>query len=299
MVSQALHARGINNRTITATTIDGDRETAINAFKAGTLKCLVNTNILSIGFDAPHVDLIVMLRPTESPGLYYQQAGRGFRTCPGKDSCTILDMAGNMERHGPITTLNQRVSDKAERKGNEGGEAPAKTCEQCQEIVHCAVMTCPNCGHQFAPRPIAKHGTTAADGDPLHGATVWHEVGDCQYSVWPGKDGKPDTLRVDYYEPDMLHKRIASEWVCVQHPPGSYAHTKAMQWLMQRLDYPIANGVIIIGDEEISLTPDNLCAPDICRYIKVPKRIQTKPDGKYVKITDYDLTEVLDDHLPF
>src|SRR6056297_2564122 len=300
MVASALQERNIECMVVTADTPDIERNKAIELFKAGTLKCLVNTNILSIGFDAPHVDLIVMLRPTESPGLYYQQAGRGFRTCEGKDSCTILDMAGNMERHGPITTLNQRVSDNAERKGKGTGEAPAKTCENCREIVHCAVMICPSCGHKFPEKEIAKHGTMAADGDPLHGMAEWHEVGDCQYSPWPGKNGKPDTLRVDYYEANMLHKRITSEWVCVQHPHGSYAHTKAMQWLMQRLNYPIANSMIIVDDEEIPLTPENVSDSDICRYIKVPKRIKTKPDGKYIRIIDHDFTEELtDEDLPF
>ncbi|HBT75681.1 MAG TPA: hypothetical protein DEB39_01870, partial [Planctomycetaceae bacterium] len=48
------------------------------------LKYLVNVNVLTTGFDAPNVDCIVLLRPTASPGLYYQMIGRGFRVHESK-----------------------------------------------------------------------------------------------------------------------------------------------------------------------------------------------------------------------
>lgn len=51
--------------------------------------------VLTTGFDAPHVDLIAILRPTESVSLYQQIVGRGLRLCDGKQDCLILDYAGN------------------------------------------------------------------------------------------------------------------------------------------------------------------------------------------------------------
>lgn len=51
--------------------------------------------MLTTGFDAPHVDLIAILRPTESVSLYQQIVGRGLRLAPGKTDCLILDYAGN------------------------------------------------------------------------------------------------------------------------------------------------------------------------------------------------------------
>jgi DNA repair protein RadD len=51
--------------------------------------------VLTTGFDAPHVDLIAILRPTESVSLYQQIVGRGLRLAPGKTDCLILDYAGN------------------------------------------------------------------------------------------------------------------------------------------------------------------------------------------------------------
>lgn len=50
--------------------------------------------MLTTGFDA-HVDLIAILRPTESVSLYQQIVGRGLRLAPGKTDCLILDYAGN------------------------------------------------------------------------------------------------------------------------------------------------------------------------------------------------------------
>jgi DNA repair protein RadD len=74
---------------------DGDeREEIIAAFKQQKLKFLVNVSVLTTGFDAPHVDVIAILRPTESVSLYQQIIGRGLRLSPGKTDCLILDYTG-------------------------------------------------------------------------------------------------------------------------------------------------------------------------------------------------------------
>lgn len=80
---------------ITGATVSQERTALINAFKARQLKYLVNVAVLTTGFDAPHVDLIAILRPTESVSLYQQIVGRGLRLSPGKKECLILDYAGN------------------------------------------------------------------------------------------------------------------------------------------------------------------------------------------------------------
>ncbi|MDF3919645.1 DEAD/DEAH box helicase [Salinicola salarius] len=80
---------------VTGATPGPERERLIAAFKARELKYLVNVAVLTTGFDAPHVDVIAILRPTESVGLYQQIVGRGLRLSPGKTDCLILDYAGN------------------------------------------------------------------------------------------------------------------------------------------------------------------------------------------------------------
>ncbi|MDI5891531.1 DEAD/DEAH box helicase [Halomonas rhizosphaerae] len=80
---------------VTGETPSAERERIIDAFKARELKYLVNVAVLTTGFDAPHVDLIAILRPTESVSLYQQIVGRGLRLAPGKRDCLVLDYAGN------------------------------------------------------------------------------------------------------------------------------------------------------------------------------------------------------------
>jgi len=75
-------------------TEDKDRDEIIEAFKNRKLKFLVNVSVLTTGFDAPHVDVIAILRPTESVSLYQQIVGRGLRLSPGKEDCLILDYTG-------------------------------------------------------------------------------------------------------------------------------------------------------------------------------------------------------------
>jgi len=86
--------------------VDGDtdkteRERIVRRFKAGELKYLVNVAIYTTGFDAAHVDVVAMLRLTESPGLLQQIIGRGLRLSEGKTDCLFLDYSENIERHFP------------------------------------------------------------------------------------------------------------------------------------------------------------------------------------------------------
>ena len=99
------------------------RDENIAAFKRGEVRAAVNNNVLTTGFDYPAIDLIVVLRPTQSPGLWVQMMGRGTRPFPGKINCKVLDFANNTKRLGPI---NDPVIPKS--KGGGTGEAPVKEC---------------------------------------------------------------------------------------------------------------------------------------------------------------------------
>ncbi|MEH6454165.1 MAG: DEAD/DEAH box helicase [Psychromonas sp.] len=71
------------------------RDQIINDFKQRKIKYLVNVSVLTTGFDAPHVDLIAILRPTASLSLYQQIVGRGLRLFEGKEDCLVMEFAGN------------------------------------------------------------------------------------------------------------------------------------------------------------------------------------------------------------
>ncbi|MDE8603496.1 DEAD/DEAH box helicase [Marinomonas sp. RSW2] len=80
---------------ITGKTKIKQRDALITKFKAKEIKFLVNVSVLTTGFDAPHVDVIAILRPTQSISLFQQIVGRGLRLSPGKKDCLILDYTNN------------------------------------------------------------------------------------------------------------------------------------------------------------------------------------------------------------
>lgn len=120
------------SRIVTGATPKAEREAIIRAFKDRRLKYIVNVSCLTTGFDAPHVDVIAILRATESPGLLQQIIGRGLRLCDGKDDCLVMDYAGNIERHFPTDDVFQ--PDIRARKVKGGGEEMAVACPDCNHI---------------------------------------------------------------------------------------------------------------------------------------------------------------------
>lgn len=81
-------------RIVIGDTEDKERDQIIEDFKNKKFKYLVNVSVLTTGFDAPHVDVIAILRPTESVSLYQQIIGRGLRLDSSKKDCFILDYTG-------------------------------------------------------------------------------------------------------------------------------------------------------------------------------------------------------------
>ncbi len=80
---------------ITGATDNTERDKLIKAFKRKEIKYLVNVSVLTTGFDAPHVDMIAILRPTQSVSLSQQIIGRGLRLSDNKKDCLIIDYTGN------------------------------------------------------------------------------------------------------------------------------------------------------------------------------------------------------------
>jgi DNA repair protein RadD len=98
-----------------------DREIAICQFKRREYKYIVNVDVLTTGFDAPHVDYVVVMRATESASLFEQIIGRGLRLHDDKEHCLISDFAENIERHKlqsdiftPEITARKKSGDSAE-----------------------------------------------------------------------------------------------------------------------------------------------------------------------------------------
>ncbi len=198
------------------------------------LKYLVNVNVLTTGFDAPNIDCVAILRPTMSPGLYYQMTGRGFRLHPNKQNCLILDFGGNALRHGPVDQL--RLPD-APSRGT--GEAPAKECPECLSVIAAGYAHCPDCGYEFPKPERANHDAQASTESVLSGqvSESVYAVRDVLYSVHvkQGADeSAPKTMRVDY---KVGFYQFKSEWVCFEH--SGYARWKAEMWWRARSFDPV------------------------------------------------------------
>ncbi|MEN0057597.1 MAG: DEAD/DEAH box helicase [Bdellovibrio sp.] len=111
-------------RLVVGDTDIGERDEIVSDFKKKKFKYLVNVSVLTTGFDAPHVDVIAILRPTESNSLYQQIVGRGLRLAEGKKDCYILDYTGM--GHDIYTP---EISDRRPNKDT----VPVKvTCPQCE-----------------------------------------------------------------------------------------------------------------------------------------------------------------------
>jgi len=226
--------------TIFGETLGFERQEHIDDFKTGKIKFLVNMNVLTTGFDAPNVDCVILLRPTASPGLYYQMVGRGFRLYETKADCLVLDFANNVMRHGPVDAVKVE-----EAMGGGGGEAPMKICPECRAIILAGLMTCPNCEYPFPKdeEEKDKHESKASEAPILSGQITVdeYEVRDTVFAVHVKKNADmdaPRTLKVTYMY--GLYQKI-SEWVCIEH--SGFARRKAISWWKQRTDCPVPKNI--------------------------------------------------------
>ncbi|MFL1454997.1 DEAD/DEAH box helicase family protein [Marinobacter sp. GN3S48] len=148
---------------VTGATDLTERALLIQRFKQRQLKYLVNVSVLTTGFDAPHVDFIAILRPTQSVSLYQQIVGRGLRLDEGKQDCLVIDYAGNhVNLHHPEV----------------GEPKPNLDSEPVQ-------VFCPGCG--FAN---IFWGITDSDG-----GVIEHYGRRCQGLLGSAEEDKPDVQK--------------------------------------------------------------------------------------------------------
>lgn len=102
-----------NMQSISSKTSDSERERLINDFKSGKIDCLVNTGILTTGFDHPHLDGIIMARETNSFVLYYQIVGRLVRLLPdlSKTNGVFVDLTNTYSRFGKVDDISFEKQD--------------------------------------------------------------------------------------------------------------------------------------------------------------------------------------------
>lgn len=271
-----LAAHGVASDIVTGETDHDVRQGIVAAYKTQKLKALVNVNVLTTGFDAPHTDLIAMLRPTKSTSLYIQSVGRGMRIFPGKENCLFLDYAGVVMEHGLIDQVDPK------RNGSwTGDDAPAKRCPACSAFVPTATRRCPFCGHTWPAKEVI-HDTRAYSGAILssQGGFRILDVRSKSMQVW-SKPGKPKTVRIVYHCADG---KKYSEWICPEHvgyPRTLFERRCRDEWGMIPSEFPRAAQDVV--DRQF--------------HLPTPSRIKVilREDSPWAEIKK----RVYDDEIPF
>lgn len=272
-VLTALQVRGELAALVHGGTPKGERSAQLDRFHAGAVRWMVNVNVLSEGFDAPQIDCVAMLRPTKSPGLYYQQVGRGFRLAPGKEDCLVLDYAGNVLEHGPVDAI--RVRQARPGKASSVETAQAKECPQCSALLPIGLRACPDCGHAFASGDPG-HLDRPVDAPILSAQTerriTRYVVTGMKYERGPGKAGKPDHLRAIH----VCGIRRFTDFVCLEH--GGTARAQALRWWVARAG--AGNVPRTVGE-----------ALPLAWQLPCPVAITVDETDKYPRIVDVELGE--------
>lgn len=289
-VVEALQRHGIAAAAVHSKLKKKDRAATINDFKQGKFRCLVNTNILTTGFDFPAIDVIGVLRPTKSPGLWVQMLGRGTRpvyatgydlenteqrlaalTTGGKPNCLVLDFAGNTRRLGPI---NDPVIPGSRGK-KKGGTAPVKICEACETYNHASVRYCISCGFEFhrslniftAADTVEVMKKGVIDFTPTLETFTVNQVLYAPHI----KEGKYPSIKVSY----VCGLRMFTEWVCLEHPHASFPAKKARDWWRLRT-----------GQETVPEKVEQ--ALQFVSTLKVPARIVVWTNTRYPEVRNYE-----------
>lgn len=149
VVSQFISA-GIKAEHVDGETPKELRDQAIERFKRNETQVISNVDLFGEGFDLPALEVAILLRPTQSLGLYLQQVGRALRTYEGKSHAIILDHAGNCERHGlPDEEREWSLQDKEKRSSGDKQATTIKVCKKCFAAQEIGSVVCKYCGYEF------------------------------------------------------------------------------------------------------------------------------------------------------
>ena len=263
-IAAVLQRYGIAAACVTGETPKRQREQMLDDFKAGKLRALTNANVLTTGFDYPDIDLIAMLRPTMSASLYVQMAGRGMRVKSHTDHCLVLDFAGVVATHGPITAVQP-----PKKAGDGNGEAPVKVCDNCDELCPISARECPACGHPF-PEPEKKK-LQLHDDDIMGVEGIDMAVTQWTWRKHISKASGKEMIACTYY--GCLSDPAITEYFPVLHE--GYAGQMAIQRVVEIVQ---KSGAQLTGNHSLDETVIYL------NQAQHPSEIEYKRDGKFFRV---------------
>lgn len=266
-VRDELRQRGIEAECVLGDTPPAERDRIISDFRSGKIRALTNANVLTTGFDYPDIDLIALLRPTCSPGLYVQMVGRGMRLKSRARDCLVLDFAGCVAAHGPIIAVQPP------RKPGQGAEdraAPTKDCPQCGEVVALAVRECPACGYVWEMKPVKLE---LRDDDIMGQDGTTMTVTEWAWRRHVSRTSGKEMLAVSYYPTDYA-ATVVTEYLPILH--DGYAGEKSRRQLLAMA----TSAGLAPGD----LPEDLGAAAQILSSGEPPGEIEYRQDGKFFRV---------------
>lgn len=156
-VAERFNAAGFRAAHVDGDTDKEERRRLIAALGTGDLDVLTNAGLISEGVDVPAIGAAILLRPTQSLGLYLQQVGRALRPAQGKERAIILDHAGNSLAHGlPDEVRTWSLDDKPRRQRDAPPSRPRR-CPECSMVNRAGSPRCVACGSELRPPPEEQH----------------------------------------------------------------------------------------------------------------------------------------------
>lgn len=155
-LSEAFLAAGVPSAYVDGTMPAKVTDCFYKQLAVGEILVLASCQKLVEGFDVPSVSAVILARPTHSRSLHFQMIGRGLRLSPEteKIDCVVIDIAGNIFRHGYVEKITSVSLSPSEETASD--EAPYKICPVehggCSAILYGFQMKCPHCSYVF-PQP--------------------------------------------------------------------------------------------------------------------------------------------------
>lgn len=149
-VTQMFQDAGYPAAEIDGKTPDKKRAQIMRDFREGKITVLCNVGIISEGVSIDDITCCLLLRPTESHALYWQQAMRCMRYQPGKVA-KIIDCVGNYSRN-PLPDADVEwsltIPTKKQNRMTPEGDFKIRTCKSCYMVFQTAPV-CPYCGTEY------------------------------------------------------------------------------------------------------------------------------------------------------
>jgi len=156
-VAAEFRAAGYRAYSVDGSMDDDTRKRILGGLANGAVEVITSCDLISEGTDIPAIGCAILLRPTQSTGLFIQQVGRALRPCEGKDRAIILDHVGNVLTHGMPDQEREwsLEGDPRKGKGKKKDQPPPVQVRQCPACysVHEPAPACPSCGHEYKVDP--------------------------------------------------------------------------------------------------------------------------------------------------